>query len=416
MKDESKKTEKNTKTKEGNKPMSTRKKTVLIILSVVLLILISVSAVFTYAWFNKPEDKSDAFGALPTLPPDIAGTFPPPPSLGGDETNPPSTGDNPPPDNPTTPKGIYNFLMLCHDRVALNTDVIMVVNLNTVSNKITVLQIPRDTYIELDYFHGKISALYAHYYVSGANNGEKNPTSYGLRKMCETIQYNMYLPLQGAAIINLDGFRNIVDILGGVEVNIPSDMTYYDETQELEIKLKKGVHLLKGAAAEGFVRFRSGYVTADIGRMDAQKIFMSAMLKKIKNSFNVETIAKLTEQVLEHVTLENIPALDIVSYARALLNIDLGNIKFISMPGINAGGEYNWYHVMIRKNMHQIINENFNIFGRDIPEPYFDINRVFTSTELFPYINELYTKQDYAGDNGHSADDLNNQGIDIPRI
>ncbi|MBR6681781.1 MAG: LCP family protein, partial [Clostridia bacterium] len=213
--------EKKIKDKKEKKKLSTAKKVLLIILAVILLMLITAASVFTYAWYNKPKDNSNAFGDLPTLPPDVDVVVP------GD-----NTGDNKPPVNPPSndeensqvKKGIYNFLLLCHDRVALNTDVMMVINLNTMSNKISVLQIPRDTYIQLDYFHGKLNALYAHYYVSGANDGEKNPTSYGLRKMCETIQYNMYLPLQGAAIINLDGFRNIVDILGGVEVNIPADM------------------------------------------------------------------------------------------------------------------------------------------------------------------------------------------------
>ena len=413
MKEKINKTENKT---EEKKQMSTRKKVVLIVLAVVLLMLISVAAVFTYAWYNKPSNEPGTFGELPTLPPGTGIIFPPPSTTGGDETDPPSTAGPDQNVQPELKKGIYNFLVLCHDRVALNTDVIMGVNLNTIANKITVLQIPRDTYIELDSFRGKINALYAHYYVYGANQGEKNPTSYGLRKMCETLQYNMYLPLQGAAILNLDGFRNIVDILGGVEVNIPADMTYFDENQNLQIVLKKGTHVLNGEKAEGFVRFRSGYVNADIGRMDAQKIFMSALLKKIKSSFNFDTIVKLANQVIENVTLENIPTLDIVSYARSLLSIDLGNIKFISMPGLNAGGEYNWYHVMIRKNMHKIINENFNIYDQDIPEYLFDVNRVFTSTEHFPKLNELYTKQDYAGDEGYSAQDVNDKGIPIPRI
>ncbi len=401
------KKEVNKEIKKEKKKLSTGKKVLLIVIAVILLILLSVAAVFTYAWYNKPEDKSETFGDLPTLPPDI--TIDPPATTGDGTVDPPANNVQP----PVAKKGIYNFLVLCHDRVALNTDVIMIVNLNTVSNKISVLQIPRDTYIELDYFRGKINALFAHYYV---NSPENNRTSYGLRKMCETLQYNMYLPLQGAVILNLDGFRNIVDILGGVEVNIPADMTYYDESQDLQIRLKKGVHVLSGAEAEKFVRYRSGYVTADIGRMDAQKIFMSAMLKQIKASFNVDTIVKLANQVIEHVTIENIPTLDIISYAKSLLDIDLKNIKFFSMPGLNAGGEYNWYHVMIRKNMHKIINENFNIHNTDIPEALFDVNRVFTSTEYFPRLNELYTREDYVGDQGHTAEDINDKGIDIPRI
>ncbi len=390
------------------KTSTTKKQIILIVLSIVLVILIAVSAVIAYAWFNKPEDKSGEFGDLPTLPKETTD------EVLSSETN--DDDNNQTDSSPTTQKGVYNFLLLCKDRVGLNTDVMIIINFNTDSKKITVLQIPRDTYIGLDSYQGKINGLYAHYYMQSKNKGDKNPTTSGLREMCKTLQYNMYMPLQGGVVLNLEGFCNIVDILGGVTVNVPADMKYVDESQNLYINLKKGIQVLDGDKAEQFVRFRSGYVAADLGRMDAQKIFMSALLKKVKSSFNVETIVKLANQVIEHVTIDNISTLDIISYAKCLLEMDLENINFVSMPGLNAGAAHSWCQIMVRKNMYEIINENFNIYETDIPEELFDVDRVFTTREENTKINELYSKEDYEDDGLYSADDINDGAITIPRV
>ena len=65
------------------------------------------------------------------------------------------------------------------------------------------------------------------------------------------------IPVNYYARINLEGFRNIIDILGGVEFNVPFDMLYDDPAQNLHISLEKGLQILDGVKAEQLVRFNA---------------------------------------------------------------------------------------------------------------------------------------------------------------
>ena len=78
-------------------------------------------------------------------------------------------------------------------------------------------------------------------------------------------------PIDFYAQLNLDGFVNIVNAIGGVDVYIQEDMDYEDPLQNppLKIHLKKGMQHLDGKKAEQFIRFRYGYAAADIARIDA---------------------------------------------------------------------------------------------------------------------------------------------------
>ena len=72
--------------------------------------------------------------------------------------------------------------------------------------------------------------------------------------------------------MDFEGFRDLIDAIGGVEFDVPTRMYYTDPKQNLEIDLYPGKQLLDGKKAEMFMRFRqnndgTGYAEGDIGRM-----------------------------------------------------------------------------------------------------------------------------------------------------
>jgi len=338
------------------------------------------------------------------------------------ETNEPDSTDTDEPDKPPVdpPKKTesYNFLLIGRDAVALNTDVIMLLNFNVTDKKLSIMQIPRDTYIVVDNNEYKINALFAHYYTEGENKGEKDLEAYGLSQFASLLEKNLCLKIHYYAMVNLEGFRNIVDILGGVEVDIPADMYYEDPYQNLTINLKAGKQLLDGKKAEGFVRFRAAYVQADIGRMDAQKIFMSALLKEVKDHFNINTIVKIANQVFENVKTD-VSLNDMIYFAKNLLSIDLNAMSFMSMTGYSPMPPEGcvWYYVMNRQGVRDLINEYFNIYDFEITDSIFDKNRIFTSTDSAFYLNPYYiaSPEDCIGGKVDSAGDINEGSIHIPR-
>jgi LCP family protein required for cell wall assembly len=154
------------------------------------------------------------------------------------------------------------------------TDTVLYVSV--VGDVVTLIAIPRDLY--LDAWQRRINSMYA---VEGAD---------GLRRAVEVL---LGLPVDYYVIINLDIFENVVDALGGVEVNVPYRMLYSDRAAGLSIDLRPGPQVLDGAAAAGFVRFRES-LRGDLDRLDNVKSLAFAMLQRVRD-LNVRAVAVLPE-------------------------------------------------------------------------------------------------------------------------
>ena len=304
---------------------------------------------------------------------------------------------------------LTNFLVLGRDRVANLTDVIMVVQFDTKNHAVNIMQIPRDTYAYHDSSYHKMNGLYSHYMVQ---NDYKVKAS--MEDVVSYVQNNFNIKIDYYVLMNLDAFVQIVDLIGGVEIDVPSDMYYYDEAQDLLIDLKKGKQTLTGEEAEGFVRFRSGWLSADAGRVDAQKLFLAAFFKQFKEKISISMIDNMVNQVFKNITTD-MTVQDIVYYAKEALSIDIAKTKFVSLPTGDARENVTsgqWYTILNRRATLDAINEYFNVYSKDIDDSIFDAMRVLTNKDK-SHINEYYIAE------GQSAavtsmDDVISGGINIP--
>ncbi len=292
----------------------------------------------------------------------------------------------------------YNFLVMGHDRAASLTDVIMLINYNIETQNITIMQFPRDTYIQIDdYYYHKVNGLYNYCVSAASREGSSNPELDGCTKMAEYLEENLAITIHYSAVMDLDGFEGIVDAIGGVDMYVPMDMVYPDPTQNLYINLKEGYQHLDGNAAEQFVRYRYGLATGDIGRGDMQKLFISAFVKKLQSSLHNADASMLTSlagNVIKYVDTD-ISVADMVFMAKNLVGfgkapaVSLENVKLMTMPGMSQMYDGVSYYVMNRQYVAEIINENFNIYDIDITES-FDKNETFT-TSYQSVIRNLYS-------------------------
>lgn len=286
-----------------------------------------------------------------------------------------------------------NFLIVGRDAASWNTDVMMIVNFNMREGSLAVIQLPRDTYIETDRTHGRINTLLktmrSTAYSSNPSMSQTDLLKAGMLGMCEQLEKSLCIQIDGYAHINLEGFRAIIDTIGGVNMYVPYDMDYEDPEQDLYIHLKEGQQLLNGNKAEMFVRFRSGYVQADIGRIDAQKLFLTALFKQLKTSMTVSTIPKIAEQAFKYVTTD-IPLTDIIIYAKELLGVDMDKISMMTLHGSAIQTETGaWYYVMNRASTLNMINTYFNVYNKSISDDIFDKLRAFTD-EKSSVFNRIY--------------------------
>ncbi len=290
----------------------------------------------------------------------------------------------------------YNFLVVARDKVSGLTDVMMIINYNITDQSLSVMQVPRDTYVEIDdYYYHKINGAYS-YYQSG-RRGEEDAHRTALRDVADFLEQNLCIKIHYTAYMNIDGFSDIVDAIGGVEMYVPQDMYYPDPEQGLSINLKKGYQTLNGEKAEQFVRYRYGYANGDIGRGDAQKLFMTAFIKKLKTSISITDVSKLTELAgIVYECIETDLSLnDLVYFGKNFLGltgekaVDMENINMFTLPG----GAFYYdlsYYSLNRETTVDMINKYFNIYNFDISGS-FDPNKVFLNedSDKSKYMYEL---------------------------
>ena len=256
---------------------------------------------------------------------------------------------------------VTRFLVMGKDRSAGLTDTIFLVTLDEDARQARILQIPRDTYAKYtdrDYkkLNGALNAL-----------GES-----GVKEM---LSRALGVPIDFFVILDLSCLSAVVDAIGGVEVNVPQDMTYSDPAQGLEICLQAGMNHLDGRAAEHFVRYRSGYINADLGRLDAQKLFLQAFAKKCR-SLTASQLLRVTCLALTKVQTDiGLPeAIRVVSLLRSC-NAD--DIPMATLAGQAVQGSSGaWYYAVNREGAYAMVRE-YLLPSADYSEESFDRERLF---------------------------------------
>ena len=244
-------------------------------------------------------------------------------------------------------------LVLGVDAAAENSDVVLLCRYESEKKQLTLLQLPRDMYIEGEDDIPKLNHIYAACRANGMDRQEA--LSYTANTLSEAFSF----PIDAAACLDLSVFSSLVDAVGGIPIDIPFDMTYEDEEQGLSILLKKGRTVLDGSTAEQFVRYRSGYVEGDLGRVDAQKLFLAAGLHQVLQSMTV------TDAV--SVFARHYSRLAFCGEARMLFSVmnelfsERKNlsVQFLSIPGEAVKAEGTWYYVINRQATCEVIGQFF---------------------------------------------------------
>lgn len=215
-----------------------------------------------------------------------------------------------------------NFLILGMEDV--RSDTIILASFCQDSKKIDLISIPRDTYVHRKgYDAGDKRKINSVYYDHGVD-GVKQTVSYILPD----------LPIHNYIMIDYDGVEKIVDLIGGVEVDVPFHMKYKDPTSDppLDINIEAGNQILDGKQSLDFVRYRKsnnrmGYRDGDLGRIKAQQSFLKAFTSKAK-----ENILSVIIKGLQYVKTD-MGLIDALALGRSAIGISEDNIEFRTLPG-----------------------------------------------------------------------------------
>jgi LCP family protein required for cell wall assembly len=198
-----------------------------------------------------------------------------------------------------------------------NNDVLMVSRVNLDAGTVRTVAVPRDLYVEIPgYGFDKITkAFHDGYYTTGET------WEGGAQSLTATIEANFGLAIDGAAVTTFEGFKQIVDALGGVEVNNPYEVIGFGEYASFPA----GPLTLSGPEALTFVRTREQ--DGDDGRVMRQQLVLAAILEELKKPEVVTEIPALVEALREAVYTD-IPVDLQIQLIAAIPNISAENVHF----------------------------------------------------------------------------------------
>lgn len=202
-----------------------------------------------------------------------------------------------------------------------NTDVMMLVSINQIDDTIKLVSFMRDSYTYMDQFD-----RYAKLNAACANGGPAY--------LVETIENDYKIEIDGYAMVDFDSFRQVIDVLGGVNVDVPQYVANHLNKGVLKnnkIESGNGV-LLDGEQALHFSRVRKTDKDGDISRVARQRQVVNALIQKAKGATLTE-INEVADVMLANVRT-NISKKSILSYASKAVTEGWANYEIteITMP------------------------------------------------------------------------------------
>ena len=194
-------------------------------------------------------------------------------------------------------------------------------NLHTAS--LNILQIPRDTFTP-DYT-GSPTHKFNSIYTWG------NPKQTPIQRVVTAVEENYSIPVDAYLTTTCDNVAEIVDLIGGIPINMPFKMVF-----EADKVIPEGEQTLNGQQAEWMLRFRHGYQNGDIGRVQGQRLFMAAAMKKLI-SMNSLQIMSVTNKVYDQELIGTDMSLeDVARLADLAGTIDMDHVHVFMLPGESA--------------------------------------------------------------------------------
>ncbi|MRN55689.1 LCP family protein [Paenibacillus monticola] len=214
------------------------------------------------------------------------------------------------------------------------TDVIMVATLNPETKSATIVSLPRDTYVELSgYKKTKINEFYSRF-----KSKEKTSGILAVDEMKTMMGKYLDIKVDYVTILDFQGFRDVVDELGDVSVNISEDMCYTDSVDGTNINLKKGPAELDGDNALDYVRYRKSNcnpktkASDDFDRNKRQNEVLNSLIDGMQSVRGVMKIGSVLDAVDDNMKtdIENAQLKDMIA---TYWKISKDNVEFKPVTG-----------------------------------------------------------------------------------
>ncbi len=198
------------------------------------------------------------------------------------------------------------------------TDTLLLVRIDPEQKVVNVLSIPRDTRVE----------------IPGYGIDKINQANFegGAELAAQTVIHNFdEVEIDRYVRVSTAAFKEIVDLVGGVEVLVPKAMKYEDKTQGLFIDLEPGLQTLNGNESEQFARFRQD-AYGDIGRVQRQQILLKALRQRITSPAVLPKLPQIIRVLQNHIDT-NLSPEEMLALAGFGLDLESQDMQMVMLPG-----------------------------------------------------------------------------------
>ena len=324
-------------------------KTIAVILAIVIVIAAAAFFYFSFALGTPPDLKAEPSGPERLQATVFSRLIRPIESAGGGIGGVRDTSK-------------YTFLVLGADHGEYNTDVIMAVMFDTSGHTLEVVNIPRDTLVNVSWPTKKANSILAN--MRAKHSGEDDSD---IKAMDSTVE--MFAEILGFEVdywirVNMKAFVSLIDDAGGVDFYVPVDMNYDDVPGGLSIHYTEGLHHLSGQQALEVLRFRSGYSGGDLSRIGTQQDFLRSAAEQMLYDKSSLDLLKLANILLDNVET-NLKQSDLIWLGREFMKLDADSINFCTIPGKSGTIRSGSYVTIQVDEWLEVLNDKLNPFFSD---------------------------------------------------
>ena len=226
--------------------------------------------------------------------------------------------------------------------ISARTDTIIILNVDPKTKSINAISVPRDSkvYLPGDYGIQKINSAHA---IGGVEMTKK------------TLEQTLGIKINHYVMVHDQAVAHIVDAIGGVPIYVEKNMHYNDYAGNLHVNLNKGLNILDGQNAVGYLRFRKDGL-GDIGRTQRQQYFLKALLDKMQSPKTLTKIPEILDAVTTYVKTD-LSFYEISQYLSMAKNFNADKIEFATLPGAPNKHGYISYWILDPEKTQDMINK-----------------------------------------------------------
>lgn len=239
-----------------------------------------------------------------------------------------------------------------YKKTGLRSDTMILCKFSYETGEISMLSIPRDSRVNIRGRSTQERIAHAHSH-GGPNLAVK------------TVKDFLNVDLEYYVTVDYQAVKEIVESIGGVEIDVPRPMKYKDPTAKppLIIDIDPGQQTLSGDKSLEFLRFRS-YPEGDLGRIEAQQLFLNEFIKQVLRPKNITKIPKMIQVYFNYVDT-NIPLSAALKAVPTLNDIDMDNIKMARLKGDTPTINRQSYFIPYENEKKQMVEDMFESFILD---------------------------------------------------